>query len=77
MTDSRDRWAVYAKRVAASGPIKVAYDTWTHHVPTLGHLIKVAKPPQRVLSIGCGVGSDSAAGPNARQGIALASVGRD
>jgi len=56
MTDAGNRWAIYAERAAASGPIKVAYDAWTHHIPTLSHLIKAAPPPQRVLSIGCGLG---------------------
>ena len=56
MTDDHGRWSRYATRAVGAGVIKTAYDAWTHHIPTLSHLIKVKPPPARVLSIGCGVG---------------------
>lgn len=51
-----ERWARYADRALGAGVVKVAYDAWTHHLPTLSNLLQVRPPPAKVLSIGCGIG---------------------
>ena len=58
-------------RLASSRPHRLQAD-FCLDAGRLGPLVA----SERVLSIGCGVGSDSATGRNARHGIALASVGR-
>ncbi len=50
------RWSRYARRHLQAGGIRIAYEAWSSHVPTLSYLLQFRPPPARLLSIGCGLG---------------------
>jgi SAM-dependent methyltransferase len=48
------RWSRYADAAVAPGLVRMAYDSWQSHSPSLGYMLQYQPPPARVLSIGCG-----------------------
>jgi len=56
MKDDPSRWTRYAELTSSAGLVRIAYNAWMSHIPSLAQLLECRPPPAKVLSIGCSVG---------------------